>query len=497
MTSEIPIDGKQLLAAALPHPAHERQIIETHISWVLLTGPCAYKVKKPVRYDFLDYSTAERRKDQCDRELAINRKFAPEIYLEVVPIRQTDTGLCIDGGSGPVVEHAVKMRQFDQECLLARLLEAGKVAVAEMDGLAGQLARYHRDAERLFLVGNKAAQRAREPADDNFAYLLDRLVAGEQRSAVEQLAAWHATESDRLAAWFEARGESSSLRACHGDLHLNNLLRIDGKFLAFDAIEFSEQLRWIDPICEIAFLLMELHEHGYRSHGRRLLDQYLEATEDYAGLRGLRFYVVYRAMVRAKIDLIRQRQNASGKAELSDAGMRYVRYAQSVAESPAPVLWIMHGFSGSGKSTVAQRIVEGQGAIRLRSDVIRKRLMGIDPLQPTPAARLADAYAPARSAEVYLQMRALAEQALQSGFSVIADATFLKRASREDFAELARRHSVPFRIVDCAAPVDELLRRLEARGPDPSDADDRVLLQQIETAEALTPSEQSAVVAVS
>jgi aminoglycoside phosphotransferase family enzyme/predicted kinase len=483
--------GQRLLTAQFMPATPRPQLIETHISWVILGGEFVYKVKKPVRFDFLDYSTLEKRNYYCQRELEIGKRYAPSIYVDVVPIRSNKDQLEVGGTQGPIVDYAVRMRQFDQACLLDRLLTAGQVASSEMDALAAQLARYHAEAARVSLGSDAAALRAIQPALDNFEYLLSHLSDPQSVSGLGELQSWTLRQADALRDWFAERAAAGFVRDCHGDLHLNNLLRIDGRFLAFDAIEFNDQLSQIDTINEVAFLAMELHEHGFPAHAHRFINQYLEEANDYGALRGLRFYLVYRAMVRAKVDLIRHTQTTgSPRTNLTEAGERYVQFARRIATPTTPSLWIMHGFSGSGKSTIAMRLVEERGLIRLRSDVIRKQLLGIDPLQKTPEARLGEAYSADLTARVYTRLAELSQQVLSAGFDAIADATFLKRSQRQRFAELAARLGVPFQIVDCSAPIAELQHRLTQRGPDPSDATLSVLQHQIATAEPLDSTEQ-------
>lgn len=482
--------GPRLLAARFPHPVIQPQLVETHISWIVLTGDFAYKVKKPVRFDFLDYSTLELRQRQCQREWEINRRYAPEIYLAVVPIREGEGQLVFDGSIGEIVDYAVQMRQFDQAALVDRQLAAGQIAATDMDALAAQLVRYHGDASRVYFSAESARDRAIQPALENFEYLLTHLAVSSV-GIVQQLREWTIKEASKLQTWFANRASQGWIRECHGDLHLNNLLRIDDQFLAFDAIEFNERLSQIDTMCEIAFLMMELHEHGYRSHAHRLINQYVEGMNDYDGLGGLRFYLVYRAMVRAKVDLIRHTQTTgSPRTELTEDGRRYVQYAQRVAAGAEPSLWITHGLSGSGKSTAAMRLVEERGLFRVRTDVIRKQLLGISPNDTTPEDRLDEAYSAELTARVYDRLADMCEQIISAGFSPIADGAFLQRGHREAFAKLAAGLSVPLRIVDCSASVDELQRRIAHRGPDPSDANLAVLHHQLTTAEPLTDAEQ-------
>jgi hypothetical protein len=488
--------GSQLLAAEFPHRVLSPRLIETHISWVVLTGKYAYKVKKPVHFDFLDYSTLEMRRRQCERECEIGRSYAPEIYLDVVSIRARDGRLLVGISGGQVIDYAVRMKEFDQDQLLDRQLAAGRVRTEEMDALATQVAHYHAQAARVDLPPTLAVERAIEPVGDNFRYLRRHLSASAYRGEIRELERWTDDEIAALRPWFAERAAGGRIRECHGDLHLGNLLRVDHPpfFLAFDPIEFNARLSQIDTINEVAFLMMELHEHGYPAHARRWINQYLESTDDYAGVRGLRYYLIYRALVRAKVDLIRRTQTIGRQqTSFSQEGWRYVRYARQVAVAQPPTLWLTHGFSGSGKSTRAMRLVEERGLFRIRSDVIRKRALGIDTLAKTPDSRLEEAYSRELTERVYERMAQACEQVLQAGSSPIADAAFLQRAQRQKFRELADRLGVRWKIIACAAPRDELERRLAQRGPDPSDATQAVLARQVDAAEPLDELEQSAI----
>lgn len=498
-----PLDGERLLAAHFPDPAYEPQLLETHISWIVLTGPWAYKVKKPVRFGFVDYSTLELRRRCCDRELELNRRWAPELYRDVVPIFARDGFAGVgDGqshlrfgkaGESPrpgerLVDHAVKMLQFAQGSLLINRLAAGEVEPRAMERLGVALARMH--ASLPVVAGGEGLARSGsiDPERENFDVLERALPAGDpDRERLVMLRRWSDAAAERLRPLLIARAAGGAVRECHGDLHLGNLLLLDGRFVPFDGIEFSDKLRQIDRWDEVAFLVMELAEHGYVRHAHRLVDAYAEAADDYEGLGLLRYYLVGRAMVRAKVDHLRQRQVAlesGGGDVLSAAGRRYIAYACGVTEQRPRELWMTWGLSGSGKSTQAARVVEQRGYVRIRSDVQRKRLVGIDPWQREKGEGVAaDLYTATMNERTYAKLLELARVVLEAGFGVVVDATFLGRGQREPFVRLARELGVPAVCLVCRADPEELERRLKGRDGDPSDATWEVMVAQRSRAE--------------
>lgn len=495
--------GQRLLAAEFPHPVVETRLIETHISWVVLTGPWAYKVKKPIRLEFLDYSTRELRERCCERELEINRHWAPQIYRDLVPIFQLadrpDGGLRVGvageraGAEERLVDHAVRMLQFPQAALLSERLAAGEISADQTAALGEELAELHRRLPVVPYDPELVHRGALRPALASLTYLLkDESLGGAERSDLRQVQDWMGDEIRRLTRLLEARAARGLVREYHGDLHLGNVLFWEGRFQLFDGIEFNDAFRQIDGWNEIAFLAMELSEHGFRPHSRRLIDAYAEASGDYEGLALLRFFLVHRAMVRAMVDRIRQRQTlaaAQGEAGdslasgLSPVAKQYVRYALRVIRPLPPELWITYGLSGSGKSTHALRLVESRGYLRIRSDVQRKRLAGREPLGQAGAADAGELYGPEMTARTYAHLRALAEQVLRAGFGVILDATYLARAQREPVRLLARELGVPVSVLLCHATNQELERRLLARTGDPSDATPEVLRWQMSKVE--------------
>ncbi len=484
------------------HGADAVQLLETHISWILLTGNYAYKLKKPLDLGFLDYSTLERRRHFCEEEIRLNRRTAPQLYLEAIPINGTVDTPCF-GGAGPILEYAVKMRRFPAGQLLDELLHANRLPPALIDTLAATVANFHAAAAR---VATDSAQGTPEaaylPVRENFEQILPRLSDADLIARVRQLAAWAAAGLERLTPLLEQRRADGHIRECHGDLHLGNIVLLDGEPLPFDGIEFNDNLRWIDVISDTAFLMMDLQARGRSDYAWRFLDAYLQHTGDYAALPLLPWYLSYRAMVRAKVAAIRAAQ-ASGDATLrrhsEEEVAAYLRLAASCAEPRRPALLITRGLSGSGKTRHSQVLLERLGLIRLRSDVERKRLFGLAPTESSGSAVGGGIYTADAGARTYAHLAATAEGVIQAGLPVLIDATFLHRAQRDMFRTLAQDLDLPFLIVEFSASNDELRRRIQHRstqGRDASEAGLSVLEQQLATQEPLGEDEHAYCVCV-
>ena len=481
--------------ATYPHAVREIEVIETHISWVILTGDYAYKLKKPVDLGFLDFTTLEQRRFYCEQELRLNRRLAPEIYLEVVAI----TGSAehpVWNGAGEAIEYAVKMRQFPQEALLDRLLERGEMTPQHIDALTARIAAFHGEVE---VAGADSPfgtpQRVLEPAMENFRQIRALLDSPADLAALDVLQAWTEQQHAALAATFAQRKRDGFVRECHGDMHLGNIALVDGEVTVFDCIEFNDDLRWIDVISEVAFLVMDLMDRKRADLGWRALNAYLEATGDYAGLAVLRYYLVYRAMVRAKVSAIRAGQTGlepSERASVMGRYRGYTRLAQSFAAEPRPLLAITHGLSGSGKTTLSQTILEATGAIRIRSDVERKRLFGLAADERSGSGVASGLYGADATGLTYRHLETLAGAMVRAGFPAIVDAAFLQRAQRDSFRELASTLGVPFAILDFPADKATLRQRVAGRmalGRDASEADLAVLEHQFATQQPLAADE--------
>ena len=476
------------------------KVLETHISSVLLTGVYAYKLKKPVALGFCDFTTLAARQFFCEQELRLNRRLAPSLYLAVVPITGSPA-VPVVGGEGEAIDYAVQMREFPQDALLSRVLARGELGPADIDALAEEVARFHAridvaPAASAFGTPERIAIYARQ----NFAQC-DEVPGAASQRALRALSLWTERELAARAAAMRQRKRDGFVRECHGDLHLGNIAKIDGRPVIFDCIEFNDDLRFIDGMSEIAFTAMDLADRGRPDLARRFVNAYLERTGDYAGLAVLRFHLVYRAMVRAKIAHVRALQVAAGpeRAALHSECRGYLVQARRYARRTGPLLVLMHGFSGSGKSTLAQSLLEAIDAVRIRTDVERRRVRGIARDARTGSTLQGGLYSAAATRETYERVRDLAESALDAGFSAIVDGTFLQRAQRDLLRALAGDRRVPFVIVDVtadAAAIRERLARRAEAATDPSEAGVEVFRHQLRTHEPLAPDEQRHVVTV-
>ena len=491
-TTDLPTHA-QLVAGLVRHlaaasPGVVPEVVQTHISTVILAGEAAYKLKKPVRLPFLDFSTLAQRHFFCEEELRINRRTAPQLYLDVLPVTGTLEAPVI-GGQGAPVEWLLHMRRFDGAGEFKALATAGRLQAVQIDALAAHLAAFHLGLPPVDPVQapdvtpvaevRDVLQAPRKDAWHWAAASLDEIAADPLRPASctpEAVAAVRAALGDqftRLVPLIALRRAAGFERECHGDLHLGNLVDWQGTVLAFDAIEFDASLRCIDIVNDVAFTFMDLLAADLPALAWRFINAWAEATGDYEGLVLLRAFAAGRALVRAKVALL------SGGHSAGFA--RYWALAERLVQPlPAPRLVLTMGLSGSGKSTVAQFLAEALGAVRVRSDVERKRLHGLAPTaRPLPGSGL---YARDATVRTYARLATLAEVLLAAGLPVVLDAAFLLQDEREALRQLALRLGVPFALVRCVAPDAVMRARIVARtqaGADPSDATPDVLdLQQ-------------------
>lgn len=477
------------------------QLIETHISWVLLTGATAFKIRKPVDLGFLDFSTLARRDHCAHEEIRLNRRFAPEIYQDVVRITGTADAPAFDG-EGPLIEVAVRMRQFDPSRQLDEELAAGRLTGADMVAVADEVADFQLQAPRSEAAdpyGTAAAVMA--PVRENFEQL--RGVGSDLPAlgpVLEGLEAISERWAERFAELFEERRAAGFIREGHGDLHLANLTRLPEGIRAFDCIEFSPALRWIDVVSDLAFLFMDLDRKGRPDLAWTLLNAWLLRSGDYRGVALLRFYVLYRAMVRAKVAAFRRRQLSGADRDHSERELfDYLELATRTLAGGSPRLILTCGVSGSGKSSLGGRLAAIEGWIHIRSDVERKRLFGLGAEQRSGSERDAGIYTPDASELTYRHLLDLADELLKAEQSVLVDATFLSRSQREPFVELARRRNVAMNVlyVTCAEEtLRDRVRQRQAEGSDPSEADELVLAEQLQRIEIPTSDEGAAVVEV-
>lgn len=459
-----------------PGCAGEVEVVQTHISTVLLAGEFAYKLKRPVRLPFLDFSTLAQRRHFLQEELRLNQRTAPELYLDLLPVTgRPDQPLL--NGEGQAIEWALRMRRFGPGGDFKAMAQAGTLQRQHIDALGDHLAAFHlalpasapvpgantlqwatASLDEIGAATNRPATCTAEAIGHLRQTLLPRLAHPQPTPAQRQAAGW--------------------VRECHGDLHLGNLVEWRGRVLAFDALEFDPALRHIDVVADLAFPFMDLLAQGLPALAWRLVNRHVEHTGDFDGLRLLPALAAYRALVRAKVALL----SPQGQADFD----RYWPWAQRLLDTPRPRLLLTTGLSGSGKSTLALMLAEQLGAIRVRSDVERKRLFGLPPTaRPDPALGL---YAPEATQRTYSRLGELAHGLLTAGLSVVVDAACLRQHERQALRELAQGCGADFALVNCEAPDPVLRARIterQATNEDASDADPAVLQLQQGVAEPL------------
>ncbi|SDT87113.1 bifunctional aminoglycoside phosphotransferase/ATP-binding protein [Halopseudomonas salegens] len=479
-------------SALYDHPVTDFTLMETHISWVLLTGDYVYKIKKPVNFGFLDYSSLDQRAHFCAEELRLNRRLAPELYLDLVPVYGTPENPNLTG-DGEIIEYMVKTRQFRQQDLLGNLQTAGQLTTDHIDELAARLADFH---QRIDRASPDAAwgepDTVHLPVAENFTHIRSLIDDPDDLAQLEQLEQWaHATHA-RLQAQLAQRKAEGFIRECHGDIYLDNVTLVNGQVTLFDCIEFNEAFRWIDVMSDVAFMAMDLEDRGLDALANRFVNGYLEHTGDYAGLEVLNYYKAFRAMVRAKVALLRLTQENVSASERQQVLQRYHSYAalaEGYTQIPQRIGLLTHGVSGSGKSTLSLALVEQLGAIRLRSDIERKRLFG------SAGGGTIDSglYSAERNQQTYQRLASLAEHILAAGYPLVVDATHLKHLQRELICQAIEDQGAACLILHCEAPLETIERWLQQRqssATEPSDATIDVVRHQLDTLEPLTSDEQ-------
>ena len=466
------------------HPVEQLRLIETHISWVFLTGPYAYKVKKPINLGFLDFTRLEKRQFYCEEELRLNRRLAADIYLDVIPITKAHETFYlgnIDADAvdkqAEVVDYAVRMKQFDQDCLLERQLEKRQVSFHHVQQLADRLAEFHANiavADDSMPHGN--SDQVIKPIEQNFSILKSILSDETDLEKLQRIELASVDIFTAITGTLKKRKQQGFIRECHGDMHLGNIALVDDNILIFDGIEFNDSFKWIDTMSELAFLVMDLEDHGEQAYANRLLNRYLQITGDYEGLKVFRFYLLYRAMVRAKVAAIRvqqeQKNRQNSQHEWQDL-RNYLDLALHYIETDRNFIAIGHGVSGTGKSWISQRLAQHCGGVLIRSDSERKRLY----------ANHEDLYTDDITQHTYQRLFDLCTDISKAGFPVFVDATFLDIHWRRKFRTLARGLGKPFYILACHADVSTLKERIRQRArhrDNISDADIDVLEKQMQ-----------------
>jgi aminoglycoside phosphotransferase family enzyme/predicted kinase len=475
-----------LVPAAYPHRVECVQLIETPISWVLLTGPYAYKLKRPVALEYVDQRSAQRRAALCVEELRLNRRFAPQLYLGVRAIRRAAGRLRVEGetaGEGEVIEHAVCMRQFDRREELDRLVAAGAVGGEELAAFGRQLAAVHAGLAPV-AAGEPwgSAERVRTLV---LANLEQCVRAARALGTAAEVAALRAPLERQLAAVADllaARRAAGRIRECHGDLHTRNIVRDGGRLLAFDCVEFEPAFRWIDVADDVAFLVADLEAQGAPRLAHAFLQAWFESGGDWQACRLLPLYQAHRALVRAKVAALASGVDAAATSALRGAQARYLAHASGALRPQRPAVLLMSGLSGSGKTWIATRLASELGALHLRSDIERKRAAGLAPLASSDSGVGRALYAPEATVELYRLLLAHTGDIVAGGRSVLVDASFLRVADRRAWRELAAVAGLPFRIIHCSAPLELLRQRImrrHAAARDASEADLDVLEWQL------------------
>lgn len=473
-----------------PHEtAKEIKHLETHISHIFLCGEYAYKLKKNLDLGFLDFTSLEKRKFYCEEELRLNSIFAPEIYLEVIPIYEKDGAFSFHQ-KGQVVEYLLKMKEFEQDLILSNIVEKGEFTADLFTELAQKLAQIHQKADSNEEISSYAsASHIQKIADQNFTQTRKYLGSCISNESFERIREFTLNFIDKNESLFTGRQKSGKIRECHGDLHLNNICLFKGKIQFFDRIEFNKEFRNIDVVYDLAFLIMDFHFRKQSGIATRVQNEYFEQTGDYEGAALLSFYACLRAYIRGKVTAFRldnSENTESEKEAITAEAKAYFELAESYAKSEKAKLWITCGLSGSGKSTVARRIAAKKPFLIIRSDALRKHITGV-PLYEKGPERI---YNSEISRTTYDKLIDLAEYLTGFGVSVLLDAKFDKRKWRSKAMKLAKQKQLDYKIVYCKADPDELKNRLIERSVDVSDADASLIDQQVRSFEGFSSEEE-------
>ena len=474
------------------HPLGIKKVIETHISYVLLDGNYAYKIKKPVNLGFVNFASLGKRKFYCEEEIRLNKRMAPDLYIGTISITGTVSEPEIDGG-GPILEYAVKMIQFPRENELSNLLGSAVNLSVLFHTFCIELASFHKT---IAVAGSSSkfsdSERISSPNIQNFRSIDSALLAPKESKILKRLKQWTLNSLEKNNDAFIKRQADGRIRECHGDLHLGNLVCIDSRIVAFDCLEFNEQLRWVDVASELAFLVMDLFANNKPELARGCLDWYLEESGDYDLIPLFQHYLVYRAMVRAKVSFLSGLK--SKKENNQKAFSQYLHLADRLASpKPKPKLIITHGFSGCGKTWISNKIVTQTDCIRVRSDVIRKHLHGLGVRDLSSRKNSEPIYTIESDLITYSHLQEIALKILTAGYPVLIDATFLSKENRKSFRLLSESIDVDFCILDLQADISVLKSRITKRqqsGNDASEAGIKVLENQLKSANPLDQFEQ-------
>lgn len=489
MTDFPPLIQQMLQPEFYPHPVTEPiELIQTHVSYVLLTGDYAYKLKKPVNFGFLDFSTLDKRQHFCNEELRLNQRGAPNLYLEVLPITQVENQFHL-GGTGQPVEYVLKMSQFPQDALLLTMFEQGKLNETHMEKLGRVVAQYHAKAltnDYIRTFGEVA--QVRQAIDENYEQTYKYIGGPQSQAQFEETKQYTDSffDSPQL---FTSRIENNKIRECHGDLHLRNICLWQDKILLFDCIEFNEPFRFVDVMYDVAFTVMDLEARQRSDLGNAFLNTYVEQTGDWEGLQVLPLYLSRQAYVRAKVTsflLDDPTIPVAAKEEAGTAAAHYYKLAWQYTKPRQGKLILMSGLSGAGKSTVARQLARRLNAIHIRSDAVRKHLGKIELTERGGD----DLYTPEMTQKTYERLLLLGVMLANQGFPVILDAKYDRTSLRTDAIASSKLDQIPLQIFHCTAPMDVLRDRLTSRTGDIADATADLLEAQQADYQPFTEMEQ-------
>ena len=491
VSASIPSLVKQMLRPEFyPHPVSENiQLVQTHISYILLTGEYAYKIKKPVNFKFLDFSTLEKRSHYCQEELRLNQRGAAQLYLEVLPIIKNGDSYSFSL-EGEIVEYALKMKQFPESGLLGNMLERDELGESHIKELGKIVASYHtKNQTNEYIRSFGTVEKVKLSIDENYNLTTKYIGKAQTQKMYEETKAYTDNFFEKHQQLFIKRIENNCIRECHGDLHLRNMCMYQEKILLFDCIEFNERFRFIDVICDVAFVVMDLEARHRKDLANIFLNTYLEQTGDWEGLQILPLYLSRQAYVRAKVNsfLLDDPEISTGLKEQSrQIAQNYYQQAWEYTQPRKGKLFLMSGVSGSGKSTVASYLSKKLGAIQIRSDAVRKHLAKIPLLEKGGE----EIYTEEMSSKTYTELIRLGIILTTAGFTVILDAKYDKKRLRADAIAQAKQFKVPLKIIQCSAPLEILRDRLENRSGDITDATVKQLPSQLRTLEAFSDEEQ-------
>lgn len=475
-----------------PHPVQEPiELLQTHISFILLTGDYAYKIKKIVDFGFLDYSTLEKRRYFCEQELRMNQQQAPDLYLEVLPIIEIGDRFQFGEQEDSGIEYALKMRQFPEENLLINLFTQDQLTTKEMEELGKVVAQFHQNCptNHDILKWGEIAQ-IRHSIDGNYQKTQKYIGCCQTQEQYEQTKQYTDSFFETYEAVFQSRIDHHWIRECHGDLHLKNICLYQNQILLFDRIEFNEEFRFVDVMYDVAFVVMDLEGRGRADLGNRFLNTYIEQMGDWAGLQLLPFYLTRQAYVRAKVNslilddpAVSEEQKEIAKQE----AIQYYKLAWQYTRRSSGGIVMMSGLSGSGKSTTARKLSKRLNAIHIRSDAVRKHLAHVPLYEPGGE----EIYTLEMTEKTYQRLLELGLLLAKQGFWVILDAKYDQQEQRGKVIETCNSYQLPLQIIECTAPMDILQERLQHRQGDIADATADLLTSQRAKAQPFTDDEKN------